>query len=144
MKTLPVIPRLATLFLSISILTLSSCQKDEFPDPSLLPHGLTGSWVEVHTLADTITFISNSDTGIFILQKGFEIRNSYLLPTLGSTGYTYIISDDRIQLKDVSSSYWKESSYYFRFDEQDLIIKIGKFSNYIEVNKSILTFRKIK
>lgn len=144
MKTLPAIRKLATLLLSCSILFLNSCQKDEFPDPSLLPKGLIGSWVEVHTLSDTITFISNSDTGIFILQKGFEFRNGYLLPTIGSTGYEYAIFSDRIKLTDVSSSYWKESSYYFRFDEQDLVIRIGKFSNYIEANKSILTFRKIK
>ncbi len=115
MKTLPTFRRLATLLLSIGILTLNSCQKDEFPDPNLLPKGLTGSWVEVHTLADTITFISNADTGIFILQKGFEIRNGYLLPTLGSTCYTYTISADRIKLTDASSSTWKESSYYFQF-----------------------------
>jgi hypothetical protein len=144
MKTLPAIRKFAILLLSFGILILNSCQKDEFPDPGLLPKGLAGSWVEVHTLADTISFISNSDTGIFILQKGFEIRNGYLLPTIGSTGYTYAIFENNIKLKDVSSSFWKESSYYFQFDEKNLILKIGKFSNYIEVNKSILTFRKIK
>ncbi len=133
-----------TILLSLCILILPSCQKDDFPDPDSLPKGLTGSWVEVHTLADTIVFTSNSDNGFFILQKGFEIRNGYLLPVIGSTIYLYEISPGSIKLKDGTSSNSYEPSYYFHLDEQDLIIRIGKFSDYIDVNKSILTFRKIE
>ena len=42
-----------------------SCNKDElsFPDPGTLPKGLTGSWVETTTGADTISFNSNKDSG---------------------------------------------------------------------------------
>jgi hypothetical protein len=35
-------------------------------------------------------------------------------------------------------------TYYFRFDEPNLTINIGKFSKYISIKKSLLTFRKIK
>jgi hypothetical protein len=144
MKTSEQLRTPLTIILSLCILILPSCQKDDFPDPDSLPKGLTGSWVEVHTLADTLVFTSNSDNGFFILQKGFEIRNGYLLPVIGSTIYLYEISSGSIKLQDASSSYWSEPSYFFHYDEQDLIIRIGKFSEYIDANRSILTFRKIE
>lgn len=121
-----------------------SCNKDSFPDPSTLPQGLTGSWVETHTNSDTLVFISENDTGNVMLQRGYEIRNGYRLPTIGSTLYSYIILSDSIKMRDGLSSYWADDIYFFHFDEQNLIINIGKFSKYIDTKKSILTFRKIK
>jgi hypothetical protein len=123
-----------------------SCQKDNFPfpDPSLLPQGLIGSWVEVNTKTDTIIFPSNNDTGIFWLQRGFEIRNGYRLPVIGSTGYHYEILSDSITLINELSSAWEQGTYYFHFDEPNLTINVSKFSKYINTKKSILTFRKIK
>ena len=144
MKTLFTSKILSALFVSISVLVLFSCNKQEFPDPSLLPKGLVGSWVEVNTKTDTIIFNSNSDTGIFWLHRGFEIRNGYRLPIIGSTGYDYEIVSDSITVIDGLSSSWNEGTYYFNFDEPNLTINIGKFSQYINTNKSILTFRKIK
>ena len=53
-----------TMIFSIGLMLLA-CQKDKtsFPDPSTLPKGLTGSWVETTTGADTISFNSNKDSG---------------------------------------------------------------------------------
>ena len=144
MRTSPATARFTMVLLGLCILILPSCEKYDFPDPDLLQKDLTGSWVEVHTLTDTIVFTSNSAKGFFTLQKGYEIRNGYLLPVIGSTVYSYEISDDIIKLRDGLSSYWHEPSYYFHFYEEDLIIRIGKFSRYINVNKSVLTFRKIE
>jgi hypothetical protein len=138
------------LWFGVILMTISSlsCQKEKspFPDPATLPKGLTGSWVEVNTLADTIVFISDNIHGIFWLQRGFEIRNGYRLPKIGSTAYEYTISPeaDSISLIDGLSSSLQGGTYYFQVDKTNLIINIGKFSEYIATKNSTLTFRKIK
>ncbi len=123
-----------------------SCQKDEFPfpDPSTLPKGLTGSWVETNTRTDTIVFNSNNESGYFYLSRGFAITNGYWLPKIGSTVYSYIISGDSISLIDGLSNSMEGGTYYFKFNEPNLTINISKFCKYISTKKSILTFRKIK
>jgi hypothetical protein len=122
---------------------LSSCQKDEFPDPSTLPKGLIGSWVETNTRTDTINFNSNNQSGYFFLSRGFAITNGYLLPKIGSAPYSYKISGDSISVIDGLSSAMEGGTYYFKFDEPNLTISIGKFCKYISTKKSTLTFRKI-
>lgn len=145
MKTKTLLRNLHPIMLVFLIVfLLISCKKDHFPDPSTLPQGLAGSWVETHTNSDTLVFSSENDTGNVMLQRGYEIRNGYRLPTIGSTHYSYIILADSIKMRDGLSSYWADNIYFFQFDEQNLIIKIGKFSKYIETKKTILTFRKIK
>ena len=136
--------KVCSLFVSLSLIFLFSCNKDEFPDPSSLPKGLEGIWVEANTLTDTIIFNSNSNTGLFWLHRGYEIRDGYRLPIIGSTGFHYEIVSDSITVRDGLSSSWNEETYYFNYDEPSLTIKVGKFSPYIETNKSILTFRKIE
>jgi hypothetical protein len=83
-----------------AVIMSSSCQKDNtmFPDPSTLPKGFSGSWVETSTKSDTIIFNSDKDTGMLILQRGYEIRNGYRLPIIGSDIYKYIILSDSIRL----------------------------------------------
>jgi len=126
---------------------LFSCQKDKFivfPDPSTLPKGLTGSWVEATTGTDTIIFHSEADSGIFYLSRGFGMINGYWLPQIGSTWYLYKISADSISLENGLSDSFDRATYLFRFDEPNLTITVGKFSKYIDTEKSVLTFRKIK
>lgn len=132
------------MFAFFYIFFLLSCNKENFPNPATLPKGLTGSWVEVHTYSDTLVFTSEKDTGSVLLKKGYEIRNGYRLPTIGTTIYSYVILSGSIKMIDGLSSTWAENYYYFNFDEQNLIINIGKFSKYIDTQKTILTFRKIK
>jgi hypothetical protein len=131
------------LFVSISLSVLLSCQKYEFPDPSTLPKGLVGTWVEANTLSDTIFFNTNNPKGMFSLHRGFEIRNGYRLPVIGSTIYQYEIIGDSIHVVDGLSSAWARGIYYFHFDEPNLTINTGKFSNYIETKKSSFIFKKI-
>lgn len=126
------------------MIALVECQKDEFPDPNTLPKGLTGSWVETNTLADTIRFNSDAQSGYFYLSRGFAITNGYWLPKIGSTMYSYKISGDSISVVDGLSSAMEGGTYYFKFDEPNMTINIGKFSKYISTKKSTLTFRKIK
>ena len=135
------------LLLSVSILVLSySCQKDKFsfPDPSTLPSGLTGSWVETSLGVDTINFNSNSDTGFFFLSRGFAETNGYWLPKIGSAPYSYIISGESIFVIDGLSSSLQGGHYYFKLDNPHATIQIGKFSKYLDTKKTILSFRKIK
>jgi hypothetical protein len=137
------------LYLTVILLTgitLISCQKDNasFPDPSTLPKGLAGSWVETSTKSDTIIFNSDKDTGMLILQRGYEIRNGYRLPIIGSDMYKYTILSDSIRMMGGLSNVFFDKTFYFKYDEANLTINIGKFSQYIDTKKSILTFRKIK
>jgi len=147
MKTIPLEKCLLvlTVVLSTGVLFIS-CQKDksfQFPDPDMLAKGLTGSWVETTTGVDTINFYSNEDSGYFNLYRGYEIRNGYRLPRIGSTLYSYTISGDSITVVDGLSDSMEGGTYYFKFREPILTINIGKFSKYISNNKSVLTFRKI-
>ena len=144
MKTSVKMRKLITLLMVISGSILTSCQKDDFPDPNSLPKGLVGSWVETSTKSDTIIFNSMKDTGMFVLQRGYEIRNGYRLPVIGWDIYKYIILNDSIRLMGGLSSPLFYKTFYFNYDEPTLTIRIGKFSQYISTKKSILTFRKIK
>jgi hypothetical protein len=145
MKTNPLSRKFWSAFLTLLFMFLIfSCQKVEFPDPSTLTQGLVGTWVEANTLSDTVYFNSNNTTGMFTLQRGYEIRNGYRLPVIGSTGYHYEIIGDSIYVIDGLSSTYNRGAYYFHFDEPNLTIKVGKFSKYIDTKKSILTFKKIR
>ena len=149
---------LRTWLLSLAVIfstgiILVSCQKENtdlideqnvFPDPSTLPQGLIGSWVEASTLTDTLLFNSESDTGLVFLQRGFEIINGYYLPVIGSDGYFYQIEDNSIYMKAGLSSLGVGETFYFNLDDENLVISIGKFCKYIDTDESILTFRKIK
>jgi len=125
---------------------LFSCQKEKFsfPDPATLPKGLTGTWVETSSVNDTVVFNSEIDSGYFFLSRGFSMTNGYMLPTIGSGPYDYKISGESIYVRDGLSSSMQGGTFYFNFDEPNLTINIGKFTQYINVKKSILTFRKIK
>jgi hypothetical protein len=144
MKTNTVRKLIFGLIVTISFgIFFVSCQKDEFPDPNTLPKGLTGSWVETNTLADTIRFNSDTQSGYFFLSRGFAMTNGYWLPKIGSAPYSYNITGDSISVIDGLSSAMEGGTYYFKFDEPNLTVKIGKFCKYIATKKSILTFRKI-
>jgi hypothetical protein len=125
------------------MIALVACQKDELPDPDTLPKGLTGSWIETNTLADTIRFDSDAQSGYFYLYRGFAMTNGYWLPKIGSAPYSYKMTGDSISVIDGLSGSMEGGTYYFKFDEPNLTIKIGKFCKYIATKKSILIFRKI-
>ena len=144
MKTSVKLRKLITLLMVISGFILNSCQKDDFPDPNSLPKGLVGSWVETHTLTDTIVFNSNSEQGVFLCTRGFGIYNGYRLPLMGSGPYAYTIFSDSINLVFPWTDSMANGNFYFKFDEPNLTIKIGKFCNEIDTKHSILAFRKIK
>ena len=138
------------LFLTLAMSTgfiIIACQKDHeqyvFPDPSTLPQGLKGTWIEASKRIDTVVFTSNSDTGMFWLYRGYRIVNGYQIPALGSGDYAYRIIPDSIRIRWGLSSVWEPFTYYFNFNNSDLIIKIGRFTSF-NINGDPLTFRKIE
>ena len=141
MKAILALKNLIVFFVSLIVFILNSCQKDKLPNT--LPEEIIGKWVEANTLSDTIFFNTNSTNGGFSLHRGYEIRNGYRLPIIGSTIYFYEIIGDSIKVVDGLSSSAEGGTYYFHFDKPNLTLATGKFSKYIDTNKSILTFRKI-
>lgn len=130
-----------TLFLYIIFLLVfcnTACQKQ---DNSI--EGLNGTWTEVDTQTDTIVFNTNSASGLFLLNRGYEIRNGHNLPKLGCGPYMYEISHDSINLHWSASSSSYGHNYFFNFNESSGTFNIQVFTSFT-TNKAILTFRKLK
>lgn len=131
----------------LGMAVLGSCHKSEgtaFPDPETLPIGLAGSWVETATLTDTLVFYDNESSGLCLFLRGYEIRNGYRLPVIGSTGYLYTIFTDSITLVDGLDNTWNQITRYFNLDDPSRTFRIGHFSKYISNKNAILTFRKVR
>jgi hypothetical protein len=130
-----------TLFLLIIVLImfcLPACQKQDTKIQAL-----DGTWTEVDTQTDTIVFSSNTMPGLLLLNRGYEIRNGYNLPKLGSGPYTYEISNDSIKLQWTASSSFNNFKYFFKFNESSETFNIQVFTSFA-TNKAILTFKKVK
>ena len=141
MKTTFKLKTTPTLLLSLILFTLIACHKEK---SLILPESIVGCWVEISAKTDTIYFTSNTNSGMFSLRRGFEIRNGYRLPVIGSSIYSYEIIPDSIKVRDGLSSLWDERTYYFHYDEPNSKFEIGKFSEYINIDNTILTFSKIR
>lgn len=122
----------------LTILIVASCEKD-----NVIISGLKGTWVEIDTKTDTIIFKTNDQSGTFLLYRGFEIKNGYVLPKIGSGPYSFDITDDTIKIVHLLSSIAEGNNFYFSFNQDHESFKIGIFS-FFETNKAILTFRKLK
>jgi hypothetical protein len=106
--------------LFIISLILFSCEKHE-----ITVSGLKGTWVEVDTKTDTIIFNGDNTSGLFILLKGYEIRNGYVLPKMGSGIFMYELHKDSIAITDGFSSII-EKELLFQIER---IIKDIQYSN---------------
>ncbi len=80
----------------------------------------------------------------FYVIRGFGIYNGYRLPLIGSGPYAYTMFSDSVNLIFPWTDSMANGNFYFRFDEPDLTISIGKFCKEINTKLPILTFRKIK
>ena len=133
--------KIKILIINVIFLTLfifSGCENNK-----VNTSGLKGTWVEIDTKTDTIIFKTNDQSGTFLLYRGFEIKNGYVLPKIGSGPYSYNIIDDKIKIVDLFSSIAEGNYFYFSFDQGHELFQIGMFS-FFETNKAILTFKKIK
>lgn len=115
-----------------------SCEKhdDEFI-------GLKGTWIGTYDNNDTIIFKSSSTTGSFVLNRGYETRNGFILPKLGSGPYSYKISNDSINVLWLMSSSGYGTNVYFKLHESEKRFQIGIFTTGFVTNLAIVEFQKI-
>jgi hypothetical protein len=121
----------------LAVLCITACQKE---DNTI--QGLSGTWTEIDTKTDTIIFKTNSVSGSLLLNRGYETRNGYYLPKMGSGPYAYEISHDSIKLTWILSSSGYGQNYFFKFNESTDTFNIQVFTSFA-TNKAILTFRKL-
>ena len=124
------------LFIVFVLVTSTSCDKNDIENSTL-----NGVWIETIHKTDTLVF-DNQHTG-FILNRGTEIRNGYLLPKYLSGPYMYEIENDSISLRWGASSSSYAKNYYFKLDLKNKEIKIGNFFVDSINTGVILTFTKV-
>jgi hypothetical protein len=135
------------LFLTLAIsagLIITACHKDReqyvFPDPSTLPKGLKGTWLETTARLDTIVFSTSENIGSLYLKNNFNNINFIGI-------YPYKISGDSIFISDPTSSSLEIAdgiNFYFNFDEPDLTITIANFTYRLSAKNPTLILKKIK
>jgi hypothetical protein len=126
------------VFLIIAI-TLMSCTSDSLSTPDLLK----GKWIEVNTKSDTLVFGLFGDQEAMMVNRGYEMRDSFRLPKHGSGPYDYRISKDKISLRSYVSSNIAYKDYKFKFDFKTSRIEVEKF---YETDSTItkLVFERLK
>ena len=97
------------IFIAIVLVALISCDKNDIENSTL-----NGVWIETVHKTDTLVF-DNQYSG-FILNRGTEMRNGYLLPKYLSGPYMYEIENDSISLLWSASSSSYTNKYYFKVD----------------------------
>jgi hypothetical protein len=120
-------------------LCFNSCQKQN--DEII---GLKGTWIGTYDNNDTIVFSSSSASGSFMLKRGYESRNGYVLPKLGSGPYSYEISNDSINVLCLLSSSGYGTNVYFKFNESEKRFQVGIFAAGFVTNLAIVEFHKIE
>ena len=118
------------------LLTSISCTNDTV-DKLLID----GVWVETIHKTDTLVF--NNQYSGFVLNRGTEISNSYLLPKSHSGVYFYAIDNNNISLRWGASSSSIAQKYYFTLDSKNKEIKVGNFFVDSISSGVILSFTKI-
>lgn len=109
-------------FCCLVILTLAACEKNNDKNISL-----NGVWIESSYSNDTLVFSNQTHSGLFVLNRGLEVRNGYLLPKDFAGVYDYKISGDSISLQYSLLNCICRKNYYFNFDEINSKIEIGNF-----------------
>ena len=125
--------------LLIIAITLMSCKSDSLSTPDLLK----GKWIEVNTKSDTLVFGLFGDQEAMMVNRGYEIRDSFRLPKHGSGPYDYRISKDKISLRSYVSSNIAYKDYKFKFDLKTSRIEVEKF---YETDSTVtkLVFERLK
>jgi hypothetical protein len=126
-------------FLIIAI-TLMSCTSDSLSTPDLLK----GKWIEVNTKSDTLVFGLFGDQEAMMVNRGYEMRDSFRLPKHGSGPYDYKISKDRISLRYYLSSYNGYFDYKFKLDLKTSRIEVDKFYETTDSTVTKLVFERLK
>jgi len=118
------------------MVTFLNCEKDE------LRSELSGIWIELTNRNDTIDFDSWGSEDVFILRRGFELRNGYSLPKYGSGLYRYILKPDTILLNNMLSSSAGYTSHFFQMNSSRDSFEIGNFyDTIISVHQPIIFYK---
>lgn len=124
--------------LIIFIIIFLSCSKDDVKIVS--SSDLNGKWIETETRMDTLSFESLDNLEIMYLNRGKEIRDGNLLPKAGSGPYHYNLLEEKISLNWILSSDSRFNEYYFKINDNRLVI--GNF--YGSASGETLTFEKLE
>jgi len=127
------------VFLIIAI-TLMSCTSDSLSTPDLLK----GKWIEVNTKSDTLVFGLFGEQEAMMVNRGYEIRDSFRLPKHGSGPYDYRISKNKIALHSYLSSSMGYKDYTFKFDLKTSRIEVDKFYETADSTVTKLVFERLK
>lgn len=118
------------------LIAVIGCEKDLIETQQL-----KGTWVESEFKTDTIVFGNMPE--MFTLNRGKEMRDSFLLPIYHSGPYTYQIETDSINILWGLSSTLVSSKYYFEFDNKNDRLRIGNFFIDSLSNNKILVFVRV-
>lgn len=135
--------RMRLMSVSLVLLLFACHQTDDELNSSMLK----GVWVHTDTQTDTIDFDFGSHLpsleNSFILKRGKEIRDGYILPKWGSDIYTYRIQKDSIYLHAMLSSTWGSKPFYFKMNRDKQSFQIGSFAPFTG-GLMVNTFKRIK
>jgi hypothetical protein len=129
--------RVIILILFVSLI-FAGCEKtwDDFP-------GLSGVWVESTYRQDTIIFNSHG-SNTFVLSRGMEERDGYLLPKAGSGIFSYELKPDSIKIVNMIMSCLCYETVYFNLSPPGNIFVIGNFYDTAYSSSYRNTFIKVK
>lgn len=128
--------RIFSVTIMALLLSLISCKKDNVETMKL-----DGAWIENSHKTDTLVFVS--EISFVYLNRGYELRNGFLLPKDLSGPYLCEIKRDSINLTWSASSVGVGTNYYFNLDSKKKQIKIQNFFVDTLSNQDILTFSKM-
>lgn len=126
--------------LIIALITVLSCC--ERGDDNISQ--LKGTWVEVTNHSDSIDFDRWETEDIFILRRGYELKNGEWQPIFGSGIYSYKCSKDSIKINNMLWSCMCYPSYYFKMNSTSTAFEIGNFYDTSMVQNKRITFYRIQ
>jgi hypothetical protein len=89
----------------------------------LAPVPLNGQWVDVQTKTDTLIFNSEIGEDFFILRRGKEPRNGFLLPKRGTGIYKFVLKPQAISVYNLISSCYCFNDYFFKRNGKAIFVE---------------------
>jgi hypothetical protein len=126
-----------TYMLLIGIAALAmACQKND-----VLSEGLEGNWIETSLRQDTIQFEPGSAS--FVLRRGKEFLNGFLIPKSGAGLYNYYIAGDNLYIRWTASSNSNFQAFSFSKNRNGSSFEVGNFFLDGTPRRSTLRFEKM-
>ena len=126
------------LLLLISLFYFS-CDDENNSNP--VSATLDGKWINVQAPTDTLIFDSALGDNYFVLARGKEVRDGFLLPKPGAGIYEFKLKSNLISVYNTISSCYCFHDYYFQKKASMLVI--GNFYDPASQNQHE-TFKRLK